>query len=289
MRAYPASYRARYEDEMVAVLLDTTARRPTATIREATAIITAGLATRLRAAGEVHHGLRLASLGAAATIVAIATVALSVAIPQAPAPSGALPATSWIATVAITIFAIRSESRFRVVPAALIVLTMFAAGPDLLGFKRSVLAVAALCVLFTSITRRAEWRPVIAATTVGVCSGLLFGIPNRTALDNWAPLTSGPWTANAHWQYTAYSLDTLAGWLAASMVIAGLLTLRWRPRYLMAATTLTIALWFPAALTPGGYFWVIGFHTRELLTTASTILAVAVLGLAIIVPSRLTR
>ncbi len=286
MQAYPASHRARYEDEMVAVLLDANPRHRRPSLRQATAIVAAGIDVRLRAQGELHHGLQLASAGAMATLTAVATVALSLSLPQAPPFSAAIPAAMWLMTVAIALFAARATSNFRVAPAAALVFVMVLGGAELMGFKRSVLAAAALCLLFTSIAPRLGSHRLALASAVGVIAGTVFSIPNQAALDNWAPLSAGPWAANAQWQYSAYSLDSLSVWLAAPMLAAGLLALRWRARYIVAASLLSIALWLPVTLTPGGYFWSLNRSLRELIVSATAALALAVLGLAIFLPWR---
>jgi hypothetical protein len=289
MQAYPASHRERYEDEMVAVLLDADTGRGRLSLRQATAIVAAGIHVRLRADGELYHGLRLATVGAMATLTALATVALSLSLPQAPPLSAAVPAAMWLVAVAVALFAARADSNFRVAPAAALVLVMVLGGAELMGFKRSVLAAAALCLLFTSVAPRLESRRLALASAVGITAGLVFSVPNQAALDNWAPLSAGPWAADAQWQYSAYSLDSLSVWLAAPILAAGLLALRWRARYIVAASLLSIALWLPVTLTPGGYFWPLTRPMRELIVSAGAALALIVLGLAIALPWRTQR
>lgn len=289
MQAYPASHRERYEDEMVAVLLDADPGRSRPSLRQATAIVAAGIDVRLRAEGELHHGLQLAAVGAMATLTAVATVALSLSLPQAPPLSAAVPAAMWLIAIAVALFAAKAESNFRVAPAAALVLVMVLGGAELMGFKRSVLAAAALCLLFTSVAPRLGSHRLALASTVGIIAGLVFSIPNQAALDNSAPLSAGPWAADAQWQHSAYSLDSLSVWLVAPILAAGLLALRWRSRYIVAASLLGIALWLPVTLTPGGYFWPLTGSMRELIVSASAALALTILALAIALPWRTQR
>lgn len=65
--------------------------------------------------------------------------------------------------------------------------------------------------------------------------------------------------------------------------------LRWRARYVMASGLLSIVLWLPVTVTPGGYFWSLNRSMRELMVSASAALALTVLGLVIALPWRTQR
>ncbi len=288
LRAYPSDHRECYEDEMVGVLLDAAPagrRRPG--MRESLAILAAGFATRLEAKDELHSGLRLAALGAASVVFALAVVALTVAIPQPPS-GGALPAISWLVAVGVVLFGLRSESKYRVVPAAVLVLAMLVAGSELMGFKRSVVAVAALCLLLASVAPRVATVSAVIAGAVGSATGLAVGLANRADLEAWMPLSAGPWVVNGQWQSTANTLDGQFGRLVMPLLVAGALTLRWRARYFWAASALAVAFWLPVSFAGGGFFSSFAPGLADFRVMIAAVLALVVVGLAVVLPRRST-
>ncbi len=290
MQAYPAAYRDQYEDEMVAVLLDTADNRRRLRVREAAAIVAAGLAARLGARAELWHGLRLGSLGAVAIVAAIGTVGIGVATTLVPHAEGVLPAAGWALVAGLALLSARSTSTYRLAPPGVAALAQVAAGAQLMGFTRSVLTVVATCLLLIGAAPRLPWRHLSVATAVGVGAGLLAVPPPVLILTSNGLNPSMHWVAIERWDRFGSWLGVLGRWsLVAVLILAvvGLIASRGRTRFIWAGLVLAAAL-SPTVVAGRNPPWRLPLPHDALYVVAVGAAAVVV-GLAVVVPWRAAR
>ncbi len=289
LRAYPPPHRAQYEDEMVAVLLDASEagrRRPRA--REAAAIVRAGLAVRLESRSELHHGFRLAGAGAVSVVCAMAAIALVLAVQQ-PIAGSWVAAALWVLAIGVALYGAWARSRFRVVPAATMTLLMMVTGASTGGFRRSVLVVAAAFLIIAALGPRSERSLRLLAPGLGLAAGTAIGVVNVMDLNNFFPLSAGPWAVNAQWQYSAEMVSSLLVRTSVVMLAAGLLLTMRRVRYLVATATLAVPVFVFGMFVPGGLLWQFADMPASNQATVAAVVAALVLGVAVLTPLRMER
>lgn len=249
--AYPPDHRARHEQEIVTTLLDVAApgqRHPR--IREATAIVGAGLACRLQDGTEIGAGLRLAGLVALAATFSLATMALVLAT-QMPPGVGLLPAVAWLLVAASSALAAWSPWSYRLMPAATIALVMVMAGSSVMGLRRTTVVPAAMFLILSAACRSSR-RPL---RTVEPAAGIALGAVHGAVVVNAANQAfqlydSAPWVYTARWDIAS---DTVAFDAPLAFAVYGVATVAlglWRPRYALAGALLATPLATLTLLAP---------------------------------------
>jgi hypothetical protein len=284
LTAYPPDHRQHYEDEMVAVLLESAPPgRRLPRLREASAIVASGLGTRFRSVSELHHGLRLAGVGAVGLVALFAGAALSLSAHQPIDFSGRLAAV-WLAVLAVAIHATCATSTYRAVPAAVVSLAMMAAGAPMFGFRRSVLVTVAALLILAAAGPRSRRSVGRTAIVVGCGTGAILGSVIAADFDNVSFGGTERWMLTAQWEVLNGGMTNLTSLLSLGLVAAGLLIAAFRVRYLVAAVPMTVTTLAAGLFRPGGWLWgLVLFRTRE-QTVALIGLALVALGLTVTVP-----
>ncbi len=248
MRAYPPHHRTRHEDEIISTLLDVAAdgqRRPK--LREAAAIVTAGVGRRIQDSSELKPGLRLAGIVALAATFAVSTMAIVLAAPM-PLEIGLAPAMAWLAVIAASIVGSWATSTFRVVPSATITLVMIAAGSSAMGLRRSTLVPAAVFLILSAFSRPTRRAVRLAAPAIGIVLGSLLGTAVAADVNQVFQNSDSPWVYVARWDIVSDLVPANSTLLVAICLLAAVAGVLFRRlRYAVAATILATPL-TPAAL-----------------------------------------
>ncbi len=240
MRAYPSNHRARHEDEIVFTLLDVATdgqRRPR--FREAVAIITAGLACRVQDSSELNSGLRIAGVAALTATFAAATMAVVLAA-QRPIEIGLVPLMAWLAVAAVGFFGAWATSTYRLAPASTLTLIMVAAGPSMMGLRRSILIPAAVFLVLSAFSRPTRRLVRSVAVLAGVLLGLAHGAFISASMNEVFQDADSPWVYDAQWDIASDMAMINPGLLFVVWPMAALaVVLRRQLRYVFAAAVLT--------------------------------------------------
>ncbi len=243
MRAYPPHHRSRYEDEMVSTLLDVAddgRRRPR--LREAAAIVAAGLGHRVQDSSELKPGLRIAGTVALAATFAVSTMAIMLAAHR-PLEIGLVPAIAWLAVIATTVVGSWATSTFRVVPPATLTLIMMAAGSSAMGLRRSTLVPAALFLILSAFSHPMSRAVRLAAPAAGIVLGSLLGAAIAADVNQVFQSSDSPWVYAAQWDIVSDLVPANARPLAGVCLLTAVIAiLARRLRYAVAATLLLVPL-----------------------------------------------
>jgi len=261
--AYPPAHRAEREEEMVTTLLDVAApgqRRPT--LREATAIVGNGVACRARSATEWHLGLGLAGLGARALATALAVAALGIGLlppignPTRLRDGGVTLEPTWLDVPAWTpvlvwafaLLAILAGGRSswggrRLVAPVVCSLVMVAAGPDLVGMRRSYVAPFVLLLAMSTLDVAASVRKRVLASLAGLALGawLTFLFVDRFGTYG-GPGPRRLWMESDRWYLAARDLVPMRPGYWLVVVVLGCLAGAVRPRFAIATGLLAVPL-----------------------------------------------
>lgn len=231
MRAYPPHYRNRHEDEIISTLLDVASngqRRPR--VREAGAMLIAGLGCRSRNSSELQLGVGLAGVVALAATFAVSTMAIWLAVSR-PLSVGGVPTLTWLTVIGVSLYGGWSQSIYRLIPGAALTLLMVAAGSSAMGLRRSTIIPAAMVLLISSASRRASRSLRLVAPVTGVGFGLLFGALVTTRINH--AFAESAWVDGAPWGVISAMVPWRLGsplafaLFAMGSVLAGL----WRVRF----------------------------------------------------------
>lgn len=266
LSAYPMEHREEREDEMVSVLLDIAQpgqSRPS--IRQATAIITAGLACRVRSAEEWQAGTTIASVVALGLGAAMAGLAGGIALlpPVASNVTGSPPvglSSPWWAPTAAWILALVflaavpwMRGRRSVASVSLVVTLAFilvVGGSHVAGFTRWYAVPFAFFLVLSMASINASRRSQVAAVVSGAGFGVLLLWRFVGTYGRYSHYGDSPVRLWEHINRWSLSNNLLAirpeHWLA--IVAAGLLLGVWRPRIAIAIALLAV----PLAILVGG-------------------------------------
>lgn len=283
LRAYPSDHRARNEDEIISTLLDVAAdgqRRPK--LREAAAIVTAGLGCRAEKSSELRPGLRIAGVGALFAVVAISSMSSVLAITR-PFDLGLMPALAWLAVIAMSVVGARSTSAYRFVPAAVMSLAMIATGASAMGLRRSTVVPVAIFLVLSVLSQPTRRAARSAAVAAGVCFGLAYGLIVAADLRRLFQNSDSSWVYVAQWDITSDLMSVHSPMLFnLCLLVAIVAFLLRRPRYAIAAIILCGPL-APGALV-GGRGLIPYAGTAADLALLATVGAALIVGASVGVP-----
>ncbi len=243
MRAYPSDHRARCGDEILSTLLDVAdddQRHPR--LREAVAIVNAGLGCRIRRSTELQPGLLIAGVVALAATFSITAMAMVVAADR-PLEIGLVPMLAWSAVAAAALLASWAGRPDRIIPAAVITVVMLFAGSSVMGLRRATIVPLAVLLLLSALSRPARRSVRLAATATGLAVGSLLGSRVISGVDLAFDAADSPWVYDAQWDLASDLVLINAPLLVAiclGVVVAA--TVLRRRRWALAAAVLAVPL-----------------------------------------------
>lgn len=282
MRAYPKNHRADHEEEIIATLLDVAENGQTRPrLREAAALLTAGVACRVQQSAELKPGLRIAGLIALAGMVGISTMAIVVAAHR-PLDLGLMPVIAWLTVIATGLAAAWSTSTYRIMPSATVALAMTAAGSSVMGLRRSTIVPAAILLIVSAYSQSGR-RPLRqAAVTVGAALGGLQGWLLAANIDRTLEAADSPWVYAAQWDIASDVLLVESPIALLLYLLAAVVVGFWRMRFGIAAAVLAIPLAAVTLFGPAGpMLYIVGPRNSVVLGVTTGAITLALLALTL--------